>query len=134
MSLILEKDLAGKEIPALILYLSIGNAGKEAVVPLAYQLECKIGDKWVRFEAGAVPEGAAYINAGEVDLRQMRAITRESPAVGFLAFATRKLTYEELKPVYVRMPKRLFCVDLFQRRHKIDLKDDLQPSADSPEV
>ena len=126
--LIHTSDVQGKPISGLILQLSIGNKGKDAIVPLAYMLECKIEDKWVRFKAATVPEGAAYVKAGERDLRPTdRAITRESPAVGFLAFAITEMTYEELHPLFTRMPKRLICIDLFRREHKIDLNDDLQP-------
>lgn len=92
------QDTSGRPCVGLILELTIGNRGRDALVPLAFQLKCKIGDKWLPFTRGTVPEGFAlnlngsiqkFNNVEETDIgRFAHAIKRENPAIGFLVFST----------------------------------------------
>ena len=72
-------DASGHPRVGLILQVAIGNEGQEAIVPLAFQLECKIRGKWRSFEAGSIPEGftvtgpegiRTYTNVFENDIHQ----------------------------------------------------------------
>ena len=51
------KDAWGESLVGLILHISVGNKGKEALVPLVFQLDCKINGKWIAFESSSIPEG-----------------------------------------------------------------------------
>ncbi|MHB1144159.1 MAG: hypothetical protein ACYCZS_04600 [Thiobacillus sp.] len=131
-------DVWGETRAGFILFLAIGNKGKEPLVPLAYKLECQIGGKWLVFESMSLPEGYMvngpdwqykFVDVAENDIRtQGRTISRESPTHGFLAFVSRDTSLEELASVYMRMPIKLKCVDLFGKVHEFILNKDLKPT------
>ncbi|MHB1188323.1 hypothetical protein [Thiobacillus sp.] len=131
-------DVWGETRAGLILFIAIGNKGKDSLVPLAYQLECQIGGKWMLFESLSVPEGYVvngpdwqykFVDVAENDIQiQRKTISRESPVQGFLTFGSRDTTVEELTSVYLRMPIKLKCVDLFGHVHEFILNKDLKPT------
>lgn len=129
------KDTQGQEHVGLILDITIGNQGREAIVPLALQLECKINGKWLQFSSGRIPEGYTVTgptgeyqinNVRETDLNQRKhAITRESPAHGYLLFIAKDISMSELTAIFLQMPKKLRCIDLFMKTHELTLNQDL---------
>lgn len=131
-------DVWGETRAGFILFLAIGNKGKEPLVPLSYKMECQIGGKWLLFEYLSLPEGYEvngpdwkykFVNVAENDIRiQRRTISRELPVHGFLAFASKETTIEELVSVYLRMPIKLKCVDIFGQTHEFILNKDLTPT------
>ena len=131
-------DTQGKSLVGLILHISIGNKGKDALVPLVFQLECKISGKWVSFEASSIPEGFTitgpgwqhkYTNVAKNDIqKRQQSITRESPINGHLSFASRSVSFDELNRVHLQMPLRLKCVDLFGKTYKFILNNDMKPT------
>ncbi len=78
-------DVWGESLAGLILHVAIGNKGKEPLVPLAFQLECKIDGRW-------------------------------------------EIGFDELNSIFVRMPIKLKCIDLFGRVHELILNKDLKPT------
>jgi len=128
----------GETQAGFILFLAIGNKGKEPLVPLAYKLECQIDGNWLVFDSVSLPEGYMvngpdwqykFVEVAENDIRiQGRTISREAPTHGFLAFVSRDTSLEELTSVYLRMPMKLKCVDLFGKAHEFILNKDLKPS------
>jgi hypothetical protein len=118
----------------LILHLAVGNRGKEPLVPLAFQLDCKVRNRWIRFENAAVQEGFMvsgpdwtykYADVAVNDIQQRRGcISRDSPVYGYLAFVTKQAGVDELKSAHLTMPMMLKCIDLFGKTHTFLLNMD----------
>lgn len=131
-------DVWGGSLAGLILHVAIGNKGKEPLVPLAFQLECKINGKWIPFEASSIPEGFTisgagwqykYTNVDKNDIQKRQAaITREIPIYGFFSFVSKEIGFEELNNIFVRMPIKLKCTDLFGSVHELVFNKDLNPT------
>lgn len=132
-------DVHGRTLVGLVLHVAIANRGKEPLLPLVFQLECKISKKWVPFEAGSIPEGFKidgigwqyeYTNVAENDIqKQKKPISRESVLSGFIAFVSKEISFDELNAVYMQMPIKIKCIDIFDQAHELVLKNDLMPNS-----
>jgi len=128
------KDTWGESLTGLILHIIIGNEGKEPLVPITFQLECKINGKWINFKTSSIPEGFIvngpdsqhiFTNVIENDIQKRnKSITRESPVYGFFSFVSKEVDFDELNIIYTRMPIKLKCVDLFGQTHEMILNKD----------
>lgn len=115
--------------------MGVGNKGTDPLVPLAFQLECKICGKWEKFDRSTIPEGfkiqtpsgeCEYTNVDGNDIqKQKHSITRATPIYGFLSFVSNNINHEDLLKEYLSMNIRLRCIDLFGNRYSFVLNDDL---------
>lgn len=127
-------DTGGKKIGGLILDLRIGNKGREALLPLAFHLECKLAGHWEKMIRGTISEGFTInfenhfrrfenVNATDISLC-VDSIKRDSPVNGLLIFVSKNIEYSLLAKEFKNMPIRLICTDLFKVRHQIVLNKD----------
>ena len=132
-------NVLGESFTGLILHIAIGNKGKEPLVPLVFQLECKIRGTWFSFQTASIPEGFkvsgpdvqySYTNVEENDIqKRQKSITRESPVNGYLFFVSKEINFDDLQTVFMRMPIKLKCRDLFGQVYEFILNDDLVNTA-----
>ncbi len=125
----------GRPFVCLILNLVAGNKGKNALIPILWKLECKIGPHWIPFDHTTMPEGFHVNLSGAVkrfddvklsDIAQFtHVIKQDSPAVGFLCFSSTTVSYDRLNAEFKTMPIRLACLDLFNKTHKFKLNSNL---------
>lgn len=129
-------DVCGGSLVGLMLHVAIGNKGKEPLVPLAFQLECKIDGQWIPFEASTIPEGYTitgpewqytYTDVAKNDIQKRQtSITKEVPVYGFFSFVSRQVDFDKLNDAFRKMPIKLKCIDLFGHKHELVFKNDLK--------
>lgn len=136
LMLIRGNDVWEGSLTGLILHVAIGNKGKEPLVPLVFQLECKIDGKWIPFESSSIPEGFTvsgpewqyrYTDVAKNDIQKRQAsITRDAPNYGFFAFVSRQVDFDKLNNIFREMPIKLKCIDLFGRKYELVFNNDLK--------
>ena len=110
----------------ILLTATIWNRGETAITPAIFDLDVKIGGRWIRFDRCLIPEGATFQAqhqqilapaAPASDLQRFKgSITREMPAYGYLMFVTDRITKKNLGEAN-RLPVRITCKDASEREH-----------------
>jgi hypothetical protein len=121
------------KVPQAMIFLT-GTVSNEGTVPLSpeyFDLEVHLHNRWINFERMLIPPGVKLhstvqnieledTHKNDMQLFKER-IIEAMPLRGHLMFVSSKITKDVLEENYKNLKLRLVCVDIFNKKHKIDL-------------
>jgi|GEM_PF-2486201 len=138
-----DKDARSPDAPGchILLTLTITNSGDTPIIPEIFDLKCKVGNRWYKFERFLIKDDIEWHSEmqkislekpSQKDLqRYKKPITNIEPAYGFLMFINEELSVSELRKIE-SIPIQLTCEDIFKKKHEIKLElplnQDQQPT------
>lgn len=120
------------EMTVLLLTLIVWNKGGKPLVPAFFDLEVKVGGRWITLIRHVIPDQAVYNSASQVirfgpnqtdfDLHKFTgSIAADTPVDGQLLFLTKDIPLETFRSPSGPPPAKLVCRDVFGKKHKVTL-------------